>query len=104
ECGRIARWLAANGPIDICILGLGRNGHIAMNEPAQAMTPHAHVAKLTCVSQKHSLLRRLKKKPRCGLTLGMADILRSRKILLLVSGRHKRAALKKLLSPRITPG
>src|SRR5208282_565568 len=33
ECGRITRWLAANGPIDICILGLGRNGHVAMNEP-----------------------------------------------------------------------
>src|SRR5512133_3719220 len=28
ECRRISQWLARNGPIDLCILGLGLNGHI----------------------------------------------------------------------------
>src|SRR5437016_10314174 len=37
ECERVARWLDANGPIDVCILGLGLNGHIAMNEPADEL-------------------------------------------------------------------
>jgi galactosamine-6-phosphate isomerase len=102
ECGRIARWLAANGPIDICILGLGRNGHVAMNEPAEALTPNVHVATLAESSQNHAMLKALAKKPRYGLTLGMADILRSRRILLLVNGNRKRPALRRLMKGGIT--
>jgi galactosamine-6-phosphate isomerase len=102
ECERIARWLQANGPIDLCLLGLGRNGHIAMNEPAAGLSPHPHVARLAKSSREHSMLKALPRKPRYGLTLGLGDILKSRKILLLVSGRHKRASLKRLLQPNIT--
>jgi galactosamine-6-phosphate isomerase len=102
ECGRVARWLAVHGPIDICILGLGRNGHVAMNEPTAAMTPHAHMAELTQSSRQHALLKPLAKKPRYGLTLGMGDIMRSRRILLLVNGKHKRPALSRLMKPGIT--
>ena len=62
DCRRIGRWLAANGPIDICILGLGTNGHVAMNEPAEAITPHAHVAALAESSRKHGMLKGLAQK------------------------------------------
>ena len=102
ECDRITRWLAAHGPIDICILGLGTNGHVAMIEPASTLVPHAHVAKLAPSSLKHPLLNNLKHKPRLGMTIGMSDILSSRKILLLVSGAHKRACLARLFQPRVT--
>jgi galactosamine-6-phosphate isomerase len=98
----ISEWLKKNGPIDICILGLGLNGHIAMNEPGDELVPHAHVSKLTPQSQKHSMLATLKRKPRFGLTLGMADILASRIILLLVSGPTKTAILKRTLKPQVT--
>ena len=102
EPGTMSQWLEKNGPIDICILGLGLNGHIAMNEPGDELVPHAHVSKLTLQSQKHSMLATLKRKPRFGLTLGMADILASRKILLLVSGPTKTAILKRTLKPQVT--
>ena len=102
ECSRIACWLAASGPIDICILGLGANGHVAMNEPAAALTPHAHVAELAPSSQRHALLRNLAKKPRYGVTVGMGDILRSRRILMLVNGKRKRPALSRVMKPGIT--
>ena len=102
DCGRVARWLAANGPIDVCILGLGNNGHVAMNEPAEALACHAHVTALTESSRRHAMLKHLPKKPRYGLTLGMADILRSRRILLLVNGRRKRSALERLSKPGVT--
>lgn len=102
ECGLIARWLAAHGPIDICILGLGVNGHVAMNEPATTLTPHAHVAALARSSRQHVLLKTLAKKPRYGLTLGMGDIFRSRRILLLVNGKRKCPALSRLMKPGIT--
>jgi galactosamine-6-phosphate isomerase len=102
ECRRISKWLAVKGPIDICILGLGLNGHVAMNEPAPAANPAAHVAKLAPSSRNHGMLKGLARKPSFGLTLGLGDILQSRKILLLVSGKNKRAALKRLLTPEVT--
>ncbi len=102
ECKAMSQWLAKNGPIDICILGLGLNGHIAMNEPADALVPHVHVSKLTPQSKKHAMLATLKRKPSHGLSLGMADILSSRIILLLVNGPKKRAILKRTLESKIT--
>jgi galactosamine-6-phosphate isomerase len=102
ECRRIARWLATNGPIDICILGLGINGHVAMNEPAAALTPHAHVAELARGSRRHAMLKTLARKPRYGLSLGIGDILGSRRVLLLVNGKRKRPALRRLMKPTIT--
>jgi galactosamine-6-phosphate isomerase len=102
ECKRIRRWLTANGPIDICLLGLGLNGHIAMNEPADVVVPHVHVSRLARSSLRHGMLKDLAEKPRYGLTLGMGDILRSRKILLVVSGQAKQSAMKRLLQPCVS--
>ena len=79
ECTQMAKWLDANGPVDICILGLGLNGHIAMNEPGDSLVLDVHRAKLTQRSRQHSMLKELKRKPNYGYTLGMGDILRSRK-------------------------
>jgi galactosamine-6-phosphate isomerase len=103
ECDRIAEWLASNGPIDICLLGLGMNGHVAMNEPGQSAVPQAHLAKLSRSSLQHPMLRHMPRKPTFGLTIGLGDILRSRRVLLLVNGRHKRAALERLMTPEVTP-
>jgi galactosamine-6-phosphate isomerase len=102
DCERISRWLEANGPIDICLLGLGLNGHLAMNEPGDEFVPHVHVSTLARTSLNHGMLKGLPKKPRYGLTLGLGDILRSRRILLVVSGQPKRAVLKRLLQMRVS--
>ncbi len=102
ECARIGSWLARHGPIDLCVLGLGRNGHLLMNEPASSLEPGAHVARLSALTRRHSMVRALKTPPHRGLTLGLGDILRSRSILLLVSGRHKRAALARTLRGGLT--
>ena len=102
ECERMQRWLAANGPIDICFLGIGLNGHIALNEPAAGLAPGVHVTELTPRSLKSDMLRNLDRKPSYGLTLGVGDILRSRRILLLVSGQSKQAVLRRLLKPIVS--
>jgi galactosamine-6-phosphate isomerase len=73
-----------------------------MNEPANHFVPHAHVAKLARSSIEHPLLKDLARKPRYGMTLGLGEILRSRKILLLASGASKRAVIQRLLEPRVT--
>jgi galactosamine-6-phosphate isomerase len=103
ECERVSQWLARNGPIDLCILGVGINGHIAMNEPARALCPGPHVAELTAASLEHPMLAASKAKPAYGLTLGMADLLQSRRILLLASGSRKRPVLERLRHPQVIP-
>src|SRR5688572_15830401 len=77
ECARIAQWLRENGPIDTCVLGLGRNGHLGFNEPAEYLQPHAHVATLSAASLEHAMLEQSKARPTYGLTLGMTDLMES---------------------------
>jgi galactosamine-6-phosphate isomerase len=102
ECRRVAAWLAIHGPIDVCVLGLGMNGHLGFNEPAPYLQAHAHVAKLSETSLRHSMLAAASAVPVCGLTLGMADLLQARKIFLLVSGTAKREPLRRLLAGTIS--
>jgi galactosamine-6-phosphate isomerase len=102
ECRRIATWLADHGPIDLCVLGLGANGHLAFNEPADFLTPGPHVARLTETSLRHPMLQSARGRPQFGLTVGMADILQSRRVLLLVSGGHKATQLRRFMEGRIT--
>ena len=102
ECDRIQIEIQKKGPIVICILGLGQNGHIGFNEPAIALTPNCHVAELTADSLNHQMINALNKKPTYGLTLGMADILQSKKIILLLTGAKKKEVIQKLLSKQIT--
>lgn len=102
ECERIQREIGRNGPIATCILGLGKNGHIGFNEPAKTLTPFCHVAKLSEKSLQHSMAKTMKPKPAYGMTLGMANILRSKKILLLLAGPDKQNIISQLLVNQIT--
>jgi galactosamine-6-phosphate isomerase len=102
ECARVGRLLKEEGPIDLCVLGLGMNGHIAMNEPAASLQPWTHIAQLAESTLRHPMLTGSRTVPTYGLTLGMAEILSSREILLLVSGTNKREPLKCLLKREIT--
>lgn len=102
ECARIRTWLADQGGIGLCILGIGRNGHLGLNEPGESLPPHAHLAELREETRRHPMLVDASERPRHGLTLGMAEILQSRRILLLVSGAGKREILARLLASPVT--
>ena len=102
ECKRIGTELAQRGPIDVCILGLGINGHIGFNEPGPFLIPHCHVARLSEESRRHSMVRSMERTPHFGLTLGMQEILASRRIILLVAGEGKEQAIAGLLSGKVT--
>lgn len=102
ECGRVADWLDAHGPIDLCVLGLGLNGHIALNEPQDELQLHPHVARLTEQTREHPMIAHAQDRVRSGMTVGVGDILRSRQVLLLVSGAVKKSALQRLLKPTVS--
>jgi galactosamine-6-phosphate isomerase len=102
ECSRIRSQLKEEGPIDICILGLGANGHLALNEPAPRLEPFSHMAALTEESLRHPMIASIENKPTYGLTLGMEEILSSRKILMLVAGKSKKHITEMFLKGEVS--
>ncbi len=102
ECLAIRTTLLEKGPIDLCILGLGQNGHLGFNEPAAELEPYCHVAELSEKSLEHNMIASMEVKPRYGITLGMQEILSSGKIILLVTGEGKREMVAKLMEGQIT--
>ncbi|MCJ8165655.1 galactosamine-6-phosphate isomerase [Pontibacter sp. E15-1] len=102
ECKRVQAALAAQSPIDICILGMGVNAHLGLNEPAEHLVAHCHIATLAPSTLDHTMVAGLETKPSYGLTLGIQDILSAKHIILLVSGPGKQKATQELLSGKIT--
>jgi galactosamine-6-phosphate isomerase len=102
ECGRVARWLKRHGPMDLCVVGLGLNGHLLLNEPGTGLTAPPHVARLSPESRRHTMLQQARKRPRYGLTIGLAGVLQSRRVLLLVSGANKARQLKRVVNGPLT--
>ena len=103
ETARIQTYLDENGSIDVCILGLGANGHIAFNEPSAFLQPYCHIATLTEQSLQHSMAINMgNETPTYGLTLGMSNILQSKKIIMIISGKGKEEMIKLFLSKQIT--
>lgn len=94
--------MQTQAPIDLCILGLGKNGHIAFNEPGDTLHPYCHVAQLSPESMQHTMAQTMQTQPTYGLTLGMADILSAKKIILLITGSNKKSAIEKLLQSNLT--
>lgn len=94
ECTDYESTLAKLGGIDLCVLGLGENGHIAFNEPGSAWTARTRVVDLS-----DSTRARIEADPSGprpvpirGLTLGIQNVLEARQALLLIAGPRKRAA------------
>jgi len=102
ECRRVREWLHREGPIGLSVLGLGVNGHIGFNEPSGALTLGVHIAELSAASQDHVMMTDHGLRAKNGITLGIGDIMASRRILLVVTGRRKSEPLARVFSGEIT--
>lgn len=100
ECGRIRTLVAELGGIDICILGMGADGHLGLNYPASCLPGLAHPTDASTL--RHAMLDVAQSVPTHGLTLGLVEILQSREIVLVVNGAGKSQALARLLAGKIT--
>jgi glucosamine-6-phosphate deaminase len=91
EARAFARRIADGGGIDLCVLGIGVNGHIAFNEPGSERASRARAIELQETSREaHAVtFGSLEAVPDRGITLGIADLLEARAILALASGTHK---------------
>lgn len=104
DCDRVCESILRWGGIDLIVLGMGRNGHLGLNEPCDAIIPSAHEAVLDQKTQGHDMLKGLPCPITAGVTLGIRDILAARQAILLVCGKEKAEAYsrfsKGLVSPR----
>lgn len=87
------------GGIDIQILGIGPNGHIAFNEPDVALSKGTCVVKLTpdTILANSRFFKSMDEVPKTAITMGIGSILKARKIILLANGEGKAPAIKNLL-------
>jgi glucosamine-6-phosphate deaminase len=105
------RWIAADGGLDLQLLGIGRNGHIGFNEPSELSVAEA-LRLPTRLIELHPVTRADAARefgsvgrviPR-ALTMGVATILGARSILMLATGAHKAEAVAAALSRPMTAG
>jgi glucosamine-6-phosphate deaminase len=99
ECARFARLLTQAGGLDLAILGIGRNGHLAFNEPGSAFDSRARRVRLADTTREPYIeaFGSLEATPTFGLTLGMAELLASREVLLLANGGDKASIIARAL-------
>lgn len=92
------------GGIDIQILGIGTNGHIAFNEPGDVLTSGTHLTNLTqsTINANSRFFSSIDEVPKTAITMGLGQIMKSKKILLLAHGENKAEVIKQVLSGKIT--
>ena len=92
------------GGIDIQVLGIGGNGHIGFNEPADALDPMTHLTDLTedTIRANSRFFESEADVPRHALTMGIGTILSARRILLIATGEAKAKAIATVLSGKLT--
>lgn len=105
ECLNFESQIKALGGVHLQLLGIGRNGHIGFNEPAEVFTTSTHKIQLTDATIKDNLkyFESFDAMPKEALTMGIGTIMQAKKILLLVIGASKQEALKSLVQGKITP-
>lgn len=103
ECEEYEKLIEENGGIDLQILGIGQNGHIGFNEPDTSLESKTHVTGLTesTIKANSRFFSSVDEVPTKALTMGIATILKSRKIILMACGEEKSEALAELLTDDI---
>jgi glucosamine-6-phosphate deaminase len=109
HAGEFERWIEADGGLDVQLLGIGRNGHIAFNEPSDLPIPEALRLPARLV-ELHPVTRATAAKDFGGLdqvipralTLGTATILAARSIVIVATGDHKAEVVARALTGTMT--
>jgi glucosamine-6-phosphate deaminase len=99
------RLIDALGGIDLAVLGIGEDCHIGYNEPGTLFDARTHVQKLTDRTKRQLLKRGFTEAdmPEHAVTMGIHDLTKARKILLLAFGEDKAAAVYQMLYAKTTP-
>jgi glucosamine-6-phosphate deaminase len=79
------------GGLDLTILGIGHNGHVAFNEPGSSVTSRTRKVKLTeeTINANSRFFDSINEVPKKAFTMGMKTIRESKKIILIANGQDK---------------
>lgn len=104
EVTRYNNLLAQQGERDIQILGIGENGHIGFNEPGTPFDSITHIVDLTesTIKANSRYFKNENDVPKQAISMGLANILQAKRIILLAFGEKKRAAITHLLNQEIS--
>jgi glucosamine-6-phosphate deaminase len=109
ECRRYGELLAA-APIDLCLLGVGDNGHIAFNDPLVADFQDPDPVKIVKLADKSrqqqvdgGFFAAIHEVPQYAMTLTIPSICRSQQIICLALGQRKAAIVQQILQAPIAP-
>jgi glucosamine-6-phosphate deaminase len=104
-CEEYENKIKLSGGLDMQLLGIGNNGHIAFNEPGDTLHVRTHVTDLTenTIAANARFFESRNDVPRKALTMGMGSIMQARRILMLISGKSKAPVVKQMFSGVITP-
>lgn len=105
ECARYDAAIRAAGGIDLQLLGMGHNGHIGFNEPADEFPKGTHSVDLTAstIEANKRFFASEADVPRQAYTMGIQTIMSARKILVAVSGEDKADIVYKAFFGPVTP-
>lgn len=97
--------IADLGGVDLQLLGMGHNGHIAFNEPCDEFIMDTHVVELTesTIKANARFFASMDEVPRKAMTMGIRSIMKARKILVVVAGADKADAVYKSFAGPVTP-
>lgn len=105
ECDRYTQLLADN-PRDLQLLGIGSNGHIGFNEPGTPFDSHTHkvALKQSTITDNARLFFNGDEEavPHFAVTMGIADIMEAKQIVLIACGERKAKAVKGLVEGPVT--
>lgn len=101
------RVIEEKGGIDIQILGIGRNGHIAFNEPDDELILSTHLTDLTkdTIDANSRFFDSIDEVPTKAITMGLGTIMKAKKIILMANGKNKAEIMGELLKgDKVTTG
>ena len=104
ECARYDAEINNAGGIDVQLLGIGNNAHIGFNEPADEFTVGSFKVKLTdSTINANKIYFDEGAMPHYALTMGIEQIMRAKKIVLIATGEKKAEAIKNMVEGEVTP-
>jgi 6-phosphogluconolactonase/glucosamine-6-phosphate isomerase/deaminase len=92
------------GPLELLILGMGKNGHLGFIEPQENWPPdECYVSELAPSTQNHNMISSENTPPEFGVTLGIKSILEAKEILFIATGTEKIGIYSEWLKKVVTP-
>ena len=97
--------IRARGGVDIQLLGIGGNGHIGFNEPADAFSYGTHIVELaqSTIEANSRFFDSIDEVPKKAITMGVGNIMSARKVVLIATGAAKAKAIYETVRGEITP-